>query len=246
MSPAATKTVWVLLVVCSLAFAVAVAGLVIAILNPATGKLEVDVPATVTYRVPAHVPRVIDGDTIEIEGGQDVRYIGIDTPETVHPSKPIECYGQEASARNKELVEGKVVKLEKDVSEADRGGRLLRYVYVDGQMVNELLVREGYAQVSTYPPDVKYADLLLAAQQEARDANRGLWGVCVAQPPLPTEEAPPPQGAGFTVPPCAATDCDCKDFASHAHAQWFYENYDPGNRHRLDGDNDGIACEALP
>jgi competence protein ComEC len=62
----------------------------------------------------------------------------------------------------------------------------------------------------------------------------------------PPPVSPPPQGVGFTVPPCAATDCDCKDFTSHAHAQWFYENYDPGNRHRLDGDNDGIACESLP
>jgi micrococcal nuclease len=188
---------------------------------------------------------VVDGDTIEVEGGVRVRYIGIDTPETLHPSKPVECYGEEASARNNELVQGRVVQLEKDVSETDKYGRLLRYVYVDGQMVNEVLVREGYAQVSTYPPDVKYADLLLAAQQEARDANRGLWGPCVSQPPSP-EEAPPPQGGEFTLPPCATTDCDCKDFTSHAHAQWFYENYDPGNHHRLDGDSDGIACESLP
>jgi micrococcal nuclease len=195
--------------------------------------------------VQALVIRVIDGDTIEIEGALKVRYIGIDTPETVHPSKPVECYGQAASNRNKELVQGKVVELERDVSETDKYGRLLRYVYVDGQMVNELLVREGYAEVSTYPPDVRYVDLLLAAQQEAQAADRGLWGVCVAQP-TPLEEAPPAQGGDFSLPPCAATDCDCKDFTSHAHAQWFYENYDHGNHHRLDGDNDGIACESLP
>lgn len=209
-----------------------------------TPTLEAALSPT-TGRVQVMVTRVVDGDTIEVTGGLKVRYIGIDTPETVHPSKPVECYGQEASNHNKELVEGKVVELEKDVSETDRYDRLLRYVYVDGQMVNELLVREGYAQVSTYPPDVKYVDLFLAAQQEAHDANRGLWGACVAES-TPPEEAPPPQGEGFTVPPCAATDCDCKDFTSHAHAQWFYENYDPGNHHRLDGDNDGIACESLP
>lgn len=217
--------------------------------TPETTPEEIPTPETTlsptTGRVQALVTRVIDGDTIEIEGGLKVRYIGIDTPEPVHPSKPIECYGQEASARNKQLVEGKVVELEKDVSETDRYDRLLRYIYVDGQMVNELLVREGYAQVSTYPPDVRYADLFLAAQQEARDTNRGLWDACVAEP-TPLGEAPPPQGGGFTVPACAATDCDCKDFTSHVHAQWFYENYDPGNRHRLDGDNDGIACESLP
>lgn len=158
--------------------------------------------------------------------------------------QPSSKVAQEASARNKQLVEGKVVELEKDMSEADRYGRLFRYVYVDGQMVNELLVREGYAQVSTYPPDVRYVDLFRAAQQEAQTANRGLWGVCVAQP-TPLKEAPPAQGGDFTVPPCAVTDCDCKDFTSHAHAQWFYENYDPSNRHRLDGDRDGTACESL-
>src|SRR3989344_572525 len=93
------------------------------------------------------VVRVVDGDTIEIEGGQIILYIGIDTPETVHPQKTVECFGREASRKNKELVEGKFVQLEKDVSEVDKYGRLLRYVYVDpstssGQaiFVNELLV----------------------------------------------------------------------------------------------------------
>ena len=99
------------------------------------------------------VARVVDGDTIEIEGGQTVRYIGIDTPETVHPQKTVECFGREASNRNKELVEGKFVQLEKNVSETDKYGRVLRYVYADGVFVNEPLVKEGFAHASSYSPD---------------------------------------------------------------------------------------------
>src|SRR3989344_7632586 len=124
------------------------------------------------------VVRVIDGDTVEVEGGQTVRYIGIDTPETVHPQKTVECFGREASNKNKELVEGKFVQLEKDVSETDKYGRLLRYVYVDGVFVNELLVKEGFAHASSYPPDVKYQDLLVNAQKEAQSQNSGLWPGC--------------------------------------------------------------------
>lgn len=124
------------------------------------------------------VTRVIDGDTIEIEGGQKVRYIGIDTPETVHPDKSIQCFGNEASDKNKELVEGKSIRLEKDVSETDKYGRLLRYVYLDSTFVNKFLVEEGYAYSSTYPPDVKYQETLNAAQQQAQLSKKGLWSSC--------------------------------------------------------------------
>ena len=124
------------------------------------------------------VTRVVDGDTIEIEGGQTVRYIGIDTPETVHPQKAVECFGREASNKNKELVEGKMVQLEKDISETDKYGRLLRYVYANGVFINELLVKEGFAHASSYPPDIKYQDLLNSAQEEARSQSRGLWAGC--------------------------------------------------------------------
>jgi micrococcal nuclease len=129
------------------------------------------------------VVRVVDGDTIEVEMGgrrHTVRYIGIDTPEVADPRRPVMCYGEEASRRNRQLVEGKVVTLEKDVSETDRYGRLLRYVWVDGQMVNAVLVAEGYARTYTYPPDVKYAHLFLQLEREAREASRGLWGACPA------------------------------------------------------------------
>lgn len=132
------------------------------------------------------VTKVIDGDTIEIEsGGQKfkLRYIGIDTPETVDPRRPVGCFGREASSENKRLVEGNKVFLEKDVSETDRFGRLLRYVYLkldDGSQlfVNDYLVRQGFAYASNYPPDVKYTERLAQAQTEAREQKRGLWGKC--------------------------------------------------------------------
>ncbi len=129
------------------------------------------------------VARVIDGDTIEIEGGQKVRYIGIDTPETVDPRRAVGCFGKEASDENKRLVEGKNVLLVKDVSDTDKFGRLLRYVYINTDngsaiFVNDHLVRQGFARASTYPPDVKFTDRFLQAEREAREGNRGLWQKC--------------------------------------------------------------------
>jgi micrococcal nuclease len=119
------------------------------------------------------VVRVIDGDTIEIAGGAHVRYIGIDTPET-YPKT--EFYGPEAKAKNIELVEGKLVTLEKDVSETDKYGRLLRYVYVDGVFVNGELVLLGYARAVAYPPDTRYQWQLEQLEKEAKAAKRGIWG----------------------------------------------------------------------
>ena len=123
--------------------------------------------------VEAEVIRVIDGDTIEVEidgSSYRVRYIGIDTPEVGQP-----C-ADEATEKNRELVEGKVVWLEKDVSETDRYGRLLRYVYVDDTFVNDELVRLGYAVVSTYPPDVAHEDDFVTAEFMARIVNVvGIW-----------------------------------------------------------------------
>lgn len=126
----------------------------------------------------AQVARVIDGDTIVLENGERVRYIGIDAPEVVHPKRPIECFGRESTNRNRQLVEGKMVRLEKDVSERDKYNRLLRYVWSGEDFVNLKLVQEGYASVFTYPPDVKYAAEFVKAEREARAAERGLWSTC--------------------------------------------------------------------
>ena len=138
-------------------------------------------PLTVTPSgTPARVVYVVDGDTIHVEiDGQEykVRYIGIDAPETVKADTPVEWMGPEASAANKALVAGKMVYLEKDVSNVDKYGRLLRYVYLaDGTFVNGELVRQGYAQAITYPPDVKYQGRLRTLERQAREASLGLWG----------------------------------------------------------------------
>ncbi len=149
-------------------------------------SVEVTKEATATSvltdkaREEARVSRVIDGDTIELEGGRKVRYIGIDTPEVVDPRKPVECFGKEAKEENRRLVDGRTVKLEKDVSEIDRYGRLLRYIYIGDVMINEALVRNGFAHASSYPPDVKNQERLFAAEREARENNRGLWGGCTS------------------------------------------------------------------
>lgn len=123
------------------------------------------------------VQRVVDGDTVVLSTGERLRYIGVDTPELHHPRKPVERYGREAKEFNRRLVEGKRVRLEFDVERKDRYERLLAYVYLeDGTFVNAELVRQGYAQLLTIPPNVKYADLFVELQREARKAARGLWG----------------------------------------------------------------------
>jgi micrococcal nuclease len=124
------------------------------------------------------VERVVDGDTIQVRVDgrvETVRYIGVNTPELRHPLRGAEPGGREAWTVNRELVAGKHVRLEMDAQARDRYGRLLAYVWVDGVMVNAELVRRGYAQVMTVPPNVRYQRLFLALQREARQSGRGLW-----------------------------------------------------------------------
>ncbi len=227
--------------------------------NPTPAGLAPCVPANELQE--ANVSRVIDGDTIEVVIGNKkykVRYIGIDTPEA---TTEIEYFGKEATAKNKELVEGKNVILVKDVSEVDKYDRLLRYVYVGDVFVNYELVKEGYAYASTYPPDVSCADTFLIAQQYARENNKGLWAATptppaspTARPTIaPTKQLPPPpppsqpteepQGncdpsyPGVCIPP-PPPDLDCKDIP--------YRRFKvlPPDPHRFDGDHDGIGCES--
>lgn len=124
----------------------------------------------------AMVARVIDGDTIELENGEKLRYIGINTPESVDPRRKVECFGKESAAFNKSMVEGIHVRLEKDISDRDKYGRLLRFVYLeDGTLVNEVLVREGYAYASPYVPDLSRKELFRGAESDAKENHRGLW-----------------------------------------------------------------------
>ena len=148
----------------------------------------------------AQVSRVVDGDTIEVTlGGQTytVRYIGVNAPE-IDGAKP-ERMGPEASAANQALVGGKTVYLEKDQSETDKYGRLLRYVFVGDLFVNAELLRQGYAATQEYPPDLRHQPLLQQMEQEARQAGRGLW----AAPPTATLGANAASGCpqGCTTPP---------------------------------------------
>lgn len=144
----------------------------------------------VTGFVEAKVTKHVDGDTVHVtlNSGEvlKVRMIGIDTPEIVHPSKPLEFYGKEASDFTKNTIYGKTVYLEKDVSDTDKYGRALRYIWteipdeinkesVKNLMINGILVAKGYANASTYPPDVKYQDYFLEFQRESRGRNIGLW-----------------------------------------------------------------------
>ena len=129
------------------------------------------------------VVKVVDGDTIHVQLGptrEKVRYIGVDTPETKDPRRPVGCFGQEASAFNERLVGGELVRLVRDVEPRDRYGRLLAYVYRarDDLFVNAELARLGYAQPLSIPPDVRFADRFAALAREARQQRRGLWAAC--------------------------------------------------------------------
>ncbi len=224
------------------------------------------------------VTRVIDGDTIEINpavnGYVDVRLIGIDTPETYFGAQP---YGPEASDFTTSRLEGRRVRLELDVEKVDPYDRLLAYVWPRGNlgsMFNETLARQGYAQVATFPPNVKYKDRFLAAQRQARNAERGLWGLSGAalcrqtdrengigegspecggavspDSPEPTQEPSPSSGASANasgIPPLPSDgDYDCADFGTREQAQRVLDR-DPSDPHYLDGEGDGIPCEELP
>jgi hypothetical protein len=158
-----------------------------------------------------------------------VRYIGVDTPERDA------LFYNEATAANRQLVEGQTVTLVKDVSETDRFGRLLRYVYLeDGTFVNAELVQQGYAVMVTFPPDVAYQKTFQALEREAREARRGLWD---------------DGNGGTAVCSCAKNHYDCADFSTQTDAQACF-NYcwdEVGEDiHHLDGGGDGQVCESLP
>jgi micrococcal nuclease len=198
----------------------------------------------------AKVTRIIDGDTIVVAIGSKsyhVRYIGMDTPEEVKPNTPIQAMAREATAANTRLVAGKTVLLERDVSETDRFGRLLRNVWVQRNGVLTLvgleLVRTGFAQVTTFPPDVKYVDQLTAAETEARSAEIGLWGQAPAATPAPQGFV---GGGGSKCHPSYAPclpvvdDLDCADVRAIGKAPVRVKGPDD---YRLDGDHDGVGCE---
>lgn len=184
-------------------------------------------------RTNALVTSVIDGDTVEVRfRGRPltVRLIGIDTPESVAPGEPVGCFALEASSYTARRLEGERVRLEFDAERIDPFGRTLAYAWLGDELFNETLVREGYAFVTTFPPNVRYVDRFRAAQREARSADRGVWGRCVDEsacdPAYPDACIPPP-------PP----DLDCANVDDDRFTVL------PADPHNFDGDGNGIGCE---
>lgn len=226
------------------------------------------------------VTSVTDGDTIEVDidgTKQKLRLIGIDTPETVDPRKPVECFGREASDKMKELVLGKRVKLEADSTQSDKDkyGRLLRYVFLDDDtFINKAMIEQGFAYEYTYQKPYQYQQDFKQSEQEAKDAKRGLWadGVCESeqdtsyQEPVQqetpdnntvaqqTSEAVEKTEQVEPAPSASSYDCsgnvyNCGDFSTHNEAQSVFDYCMAqvgSDVHRLDGNDDGAACESLP
>lgn len=145
--------------------------------GPTSGSAEGELPAGLDVTI----ERVVDGDTIVVSGGERVRLIGVDTPETKDPRRPVGCFGRQASAFTSGLLPaGSRVRLVGDVEQRDRYQRLLAYVYrlPDGLFVNAELLRRGFGQVLTIPPNVAHSEEFVAVARQARDEERGLWSAC--------------------------------------------------------------------
>lgn len=222
-------------------------------LEPKVESTSVEItPNSIANVIPSPTPdpkitftkviNVIDGDTFTIEGGVTVRMIGIDTPETVHPSKPVQCYGKEASLKTEELLQGKEIKLEKDISETDRYNRLLRYVYIGDIFVNEYLVKEGFAKSSSYPPDIKYQDKFIEGQRKAQEENKGLWNISACS--TATTNYAPTTNTQTGSNTGGAYTCNCSKTCPNLscdEAQYQLNTCGCGAR---DADDDGIACDS--
>ncbi|HEY7257145.1 MAG TPA: thermonuclease family protein [Solirubrobacterales bacterium] len=155
---------------------VLLAVLALLILRPWEGNANAGPAAAI-----APVTRVVDGDTFEARIGdrtEDVRLIGVDTPETVKPGTPVQCYGPRASDFSHHLLEGRTVRLVFGVERRDVYGRLLAYVHLDDRFVNAILVRRGLARTLTIPPNDRYAPLFHSLEAASARAGRGLWGAC--------------------------------------------------------------------
>jgi micrococcal nuclease len=250
MASVAPKVAAFILVVISV-FAVSMSG------NIATAAYAQQGQATAT------VTRVVDGDTIEISpavgGIEEVRLIGVDTPETVDPSEGVEPYGPQSSSFTKTQLEGKRVALEFDQEREDQYGRLLAYVHVGGQMFNETLLRQGYAQLYIVAPNDKYEPQFTQVQQQARTAARGIWGLTTQQqceladrgngigegsPGCQAGRTPSPPAPGAPQEAAPGEDRDCADFPSQPAAQAELDR-DPTDPNGLDDDGDGQACETF-
>ncbi|MEK7132705.1 MAG: thermonuclease family protein [Patescibacteria group bacterium] len=204
------------------------------------------------------VTKVVDGDTMAVDiNGKNtiIRLIGLDTPETVDPRKPVQCFGKEASNKARELLDGKRVRIEMDPSqgERDKYGRLLAYIYLeDGSLFNQMMIERGFGHEYTYNLPYRYQKEFKEEEKTARENKLGLWapGVCaspdtgklstpapVAQPALNTD--------GYD---CSRNAYNCSSFKTQAEAQYVFElcGSDKNDVHKLDRDMDEKVCESLP
>jgi micrococcal nuclease len=221
-------------------------------------------------RIPAKVTRVVDGDTMKVsytESGkvkeETIRLLLVDTPESVDPEKPVQPFAVDASNYAKSMLTGKDVQLELDVSERDKYGRLLCYLYIGDKMFNELLLENGYARVAyIYPPNVKYVDQFREIQQKAQQKALNIWSVenyaqedgyhegvvkggATPSAKSTTTTTPKPvttsQPSTTTTSKPAAIYNSCKE--ANAAGAYSIKKGEPGYSAKLDGDKDGIACE---
>ena len=170
----------------------------------------------------ATVTNIVDGDTLDIDSGERIRLVCVDTPERGEP------YFKEAKDRLSELVLDKEVRLEKDTTERGKYGRLLRYIWIDDELTSEILVEEGFARVYRYPPDLKHCDRIEAAEDRAKEKGLGIWSLY----------------GDNTV--CSSNFYNCGDFDTHDEAQAVHDECGSNDIHQLDRDDDGLACESLP
>lgn len=223
---------------------------------------------------PLHkVIKVVDGDTLNIDldgKTQTIRLIGLNTPETVDPRKPVECFGKEASSKSKELLTGKQVRIEKDASQGDfdKYNRLLAYVFLeDGTNFNKFMIEQGFGYEYTYNLPYKYQKEFKLAQEQAKAQKKGLWAdnACKATTdqtqtspinnstpsatPAPQSKAPaesnPATSGKYT---CSYNAYNCSNFSTQSEAQAAFEacGGTSNDVHGLDRDKDGVVCESLP
>ncbi|CAH1206003.1 SPbeta prophage-derived endonuclease YokF [Paenibacillus allorhizoplanae] len=218
--------------------------------------------STINKRIPAKVVRVVDGDTMKIsftDGGKDkeetIRLLLVDTPESVDPEKPVQPFALEASNYAKTMLTGQDVQLELDVSERDKYGRLLCYLYIGDKMFNELLLENGYARVAyIYPPNVKYVDQFREIQKKAQQKALNIWsvenyaqedgyheGVVKGGAAASPKSTTTPKPVTTLQPKANTTYNSCKE--ANAAGAYKIKKGEPGYSAKLDGDGDGVACE---
>ncbi|MVQ39773.1 thermonuclease family protein [Paenibacillus anseongensis] len=246
--------------------------------SPSASTTPASVPAD-SKMIPAKIVRVVDGDTMKVsfqESGkvkeETIRLLLVDTPESVAPDKPVQPFALEASKFAKDTLTDKDVRLELDVSERDKYGRLLCYLYIGDKMFNEMLLENGYARVAyIYPPNVKYVDKFREIQKAAQLKGVNIWSVenyaqedgfhenavkdkqspSAAATPVPTASPTTAPTAGQptpspTVKPAPTTESNViYNSCAEAKAAGVYniKRGQPGYSSKLDRDNDGVACE---